>query len=194
MRKIIVTFLLAIFALSTISSQAVEANFKEPANETSINKFVNGGELANELDESFDSIIEQVFVYDVSGNLIDFDFEVLKEKLGASAELDELQLQLEQDQAECHVEPEIGIMLNPGGEFPDQQEIVKKQKACFEKKLKDNYKDYIGINTVATVWSAVQSARYRVAAEELIKRGVKANATALGITLSYYYAQCIITS
>ena len=194
MRKIIVTFLLAVFTLSTISSHAAEARFKGPSNDISINKLVNGGEFTNELNESFDSVIEQAIIYDEAGNIKSFDFEVIKEKLGASAELDELQLQLEQDGTDCYVEPEMGIMLNPGGEFPDQQEIVKKQKACFEKKLKDNYKDYLGLNAAATVWSAVQSARWRVAADVLIKNGVKANATTLGITLSYYYVQCMITS
>lgn len=193
-RKIIVTFLLAVFTLSTISSHAAEASFKSPPNDISINKLVNGGEFTSELNEYFDSVIEQAIIYDEAGNVKSFDFEVIKEKLGASAELDELQLQLEQDGADCYIEPEMGIMLNPGGEFKEDQKIVKKQKACFEKKLKNNYKDYLGLNAIATVWTAVKSARYRTAANVLIKNGVKANATTLGITLSYYYVQCMITS
>ncbi|MEK4404372.1 hypothetical protein MKZ26_07955 [Sporosarcina sp. FSL K6-6792] len=194
MRKIIITFLLAVLTLTTISSHVAEANFKNPANDINMDKLVNGGELTNELDETFDSVIEQAIIYDEAGNIKSFDFEVLKENFGSSAELDELQLQLEQHGTECYVEPEMTIMLNPGGEFPDMQETVRKQKACFEKKLVNNYKDYLGLNAVATVWEAVKSARYRVAADVLIKNGAKTNANALGISLGYYYVQCAISN
>lgn len=194
MRKIIITFLLAVFTLTTISSHAAEANFKVPANEINMDKLVNVGEQANELDESFDSIIEQAIIYDEAGNFKSFDFEVFEEKFGASAELDELKMQLEQYETECYIEPEMGTMLNPGGEFPDMQESVKKQKQCFEKKLVANYKDYLGINGLVTVYEAVRSARYRDAADVLIKNGARTNAVALGITLSVYYLQCAISN
>ncbi|WP_338653506.1 hypothetical protein V6B14_17805 [Sporosarcina psychrophila] len=190
MRKISITFLLAVFTLTTISSHAAEANFKNPVNDINMDKLVNVGELANELDETFDSVIEQAIIYDEAGNFKSFDFEVFEEKFGASSELDELKLQLEQYETECYIEPKMGIMLNPGGEFPDMQAKVLKQKKCFEKKLVNNYKDYLGINTMATVYSAVKGLRYREAANVLIKNGAKTNAAALGITLSYYYLQC----
>lgn len=91
-------------------------------------------------------------------------------------------------------EPQMQPFLNPSGEPWQDQAKINRIKVCFEKKVKNNWKEVTTIGAMTTVWTAVRDARYRKAAEAIIKTGAKGNALTIGATLTYYYTGCVLSS
>lgn len=187
MKKVISFMLAFLMVFTAISSTTAFAQEKVLSKEEQI---ANNIEFESDLEESLDFILENAIIRDASGNVTNFDFELIEEKYGKSADLDAFKLEIQQDQIECGIEePEMDMLLNPNGEFEDLN--VQRTKKCFYGKIKKNFVEVTSVSAMASIYTAVKQARYRVAAQKIIKAGAKGNIVTLSFQLLYYYTGCV---
>ena len=140
-------------------------------------------EEVEQLAEDLEFLFEEAAIKDEHGLVIGYDFDLLEERFGSSADI-ELLKGIVNGTADCNCEVE-----------EEQEPVFAPMDAgvdrCIEKKLKKNYGEFIKVSTYTTLVGYITSGKYKSAAKKLLDIGVKGNAVSLVGTLSYYLASCV---
>lgn len=167
------TALLISFSFSLNTASALEANISE--------KDID--EQAEELADILEYVFEEAGIEDEHGNLVNIDTDKVEEKFGKSPELESLKEAIKK--AENSMQPKI----NPDGPDGKGAEMRK----CTDAKIKNEWKEYIGDATGASIVNAVLSKNYKKGAKLLIKKGVKGSQAGIVYTLGKHWVQCALT-
>lgn len=87
-----------------------------------------------------------------------------------------------------HSDVDVGIMLNPGGEFGDNGS--NKIRKCIHTKVKNNWKELVGAALISQAINDIMNKKYTAGAKKLIRAGAKGTVVGIAGTLAVFYISC----
>jgi len=164
-RVLIFASFLMLFTLVASPIASAESEISDPGYEQRVKEF----------EEAFRFINEEATVKNKNGDVIDFDFDRIRELLGESEAID-------------IAEAEIKKEREMGGDV---------QIASFWGCMKDSLLDYFGFNAFnamvnAGIYSYIKKKAWKDAAKIAARFFVGASAGGLAITLAYYGGKCAL--
>lgn len=171
---LMIVFTLVMLQFSGIAS-ATQANVSLTDEEKEI----------EELAEKLEFMFEEAIISDGEGG-VTLDFDKIEEKYGSSQDLEALKIEVESTDITCEVD-EGDLVTTAAAKGSD---AVNK---CMNDKIKNNWKDFIGVAAFATAIDYAISGDYTSAAKKLVKAGVRGNVVSIAGTLAWYFSSCLVT-